>query len=186
MPMRQGRIASLAVMAILAQVAFAAIPLPGLGAEVTKIGVVDPQAVLEKSKAGRRALDSFKEYAAIQQKVLTTDREELKNIEKQLMEQESTLSESQKKEKQAQFRVKMQAYQKRAQEADQELVMKQKEVVDDYMRKVRAATRAVAEKGGYTFVVDQGSEATIAVVIYHRDSLDITDQVLKEFDRQYK
>lgn len=186
MPMRQGRIASLAVMAILAQIAFAAIPLPGLGAEVTKIGVVDPQAVLEKSKAGRRALDSFKEYAAVHQKVLATDEEELKTIEKQVLEQESTLSESQKKEKQAQFRVKMQAYQKRAQEANQELGVKQKEMVDDYMKKVRAATRAVAEKGGYTFVVDKGSEATMAVVIYHRDSLDITDQVIKEFDRQNK
>ena len=54
------------------------------------------------------------------------------------------------------------------------------------MKKVRAATRAVAEKGGYTFVVDKGSEATMAVVIYHRDSLDITDQVIKEFDRQNK
>jgi outer membrane protein len=173
-------------MAILAHVAFAAIPLPGLGAEVTKIGVVDPQAVLEKSKAGRRALDSFKEYAAIHQKVLSSEEEELKNIEKQVTEQESALSESQKREKQAQFRAKFQAYQKRAQEANQELQVKQKELVDDYMRKVGSATRAVAERGGYTFVVDKGSEASMKIVIYYRDSLDITDQVIKEFDRQYK
>ena len=33
-------------------------------ADAFKMGVVDPQAVLEKSKAGKKALDGFKEYVA--------------------------------------------------------------------------------------------------------------------------
>lgn len=182
----QGRVTNLAVLAILAQVAFAGVPSPGLGAEATKIGVVDPQAVLEKSKAGRRALDALKEYAGTRQKLLAGDEEELKGLEKQLKEQESSLSELQKREKQGQFRTKLQEYQKRAQEFNQELAVKQKEMVDDYMKKIGSATRTVAEKGGFTLVVDKGSETTIKIVIYHRDTLDLTDQVIKEFDRQNK
>ena len=155
-------------------------------AESVKVGVIDPQAVLEKSKAGRRALDGLKEYAATRQKLLVTDEEELKNLEKQLKDQESTLSENQKREKQGQFRTKLQEYQKRAQEFNQELATKQKELVDEYMKKIGAATRAVAEKGGYTLVVDKGSDSTIKIVIYSRDALDLTDQVVKEFDKQNK
>jgi outer membrane protein len=155
-------------------------------AESFKIGVIDPQAVLEKSKAGKKALDGLKEYAGTRQKLLASDEEELKSLEKQIKEQESGLSEVQKREKQSQFRAKLQEYQKRAQEFNQELAVKQKELVDEYMKKIGTATKTVAEKGGYTLVVDKGSESTIKIVIYNRDTLDLTDQVVKEFDKQNK
>jgi outer membrane protein len=155
-------------------------------ADSFKIGVIDPQAVLEKSKAGKKALDGLKEYAGTRQKLLASDEEELKNLEKQIKEQESGLTEVQKREKQSQFRAKLQEYQKRAQEFNQELAVKQKELVDEYMKKIGAATKSVAEKGGYTLVVDKGSESTIKIVIYSRDTLDLTDQVVKEFDKQNK
>jgi outer membrane protein len=164
-----------------------AFPVSSLyAADGFKMGVVDPQAVLEKSRAGKRALDTLKEYAATRQKLLAGDEEELKNLEKQLKEQESGLSETAKRDKQSQFRTKLQDYQKRAQEFNQELAGKQKELVDEYMKKISTATRTVAEKGGFTLVVDKGSENTIKIVIYHRDALDLTDQVIKEFDRQNK
>jgi len=152
--------------------------------EPAKVGIVDPQAVLEKSKAGRRALDALKEYAQARQKLLSNDEEELKNLEKQLKDQESGMSESMKRDKTGQFRNKLQDYQKRAQEFNQELTGKQKELVDEYMKKIASATRAVAERGGYTVVVDRGSDTTIRIVIYAKDTLDLTDQVIKEFDRQ--
>jgi outer membrane protein len=171
-------------MVALSFVLLAATRVPA--AESFKIGVIDPQAVLEKSKAGKKALDGLKEYAGTRQKLLASDEEELKNLEKQIKEQESGLSEVQKREKQSQFRAKLQEYQKRAQEFNQELAVKQKELVDEYMKKIGAATKTVAEKGGYTLVVDKGSESTIKIVIYSRDTLDLTDQVVKEFDKQNK
>jgi len=153
-------------------------------AEPAKVGVVDPQAVLEKSRSGRRALDALKEYAQARQKLLANDEEELKNLEKQLKDQESAMSESMKRDKTGQFRTKLQDFQKRAQEFNQELALKQKELVEEYMKKIGAATRTVAEKGGFTMVVDKGSDTTIRIVIYARETLDLTDQVIKEFDRQ--
>ena len=46
-----------------------------------KMGVIDPQAVLEKSKAGKKALDGLKEYVSTRQKLLSRDEEELRNTE---------------------------------------------------------------------------------------------------------
>lgn len=152
-------------------------------AETFKMGVIDPQAVLEKSKAGRKALDGLKEYVTTRQKLLSHDEEELRNAEKALKELASKLSDTEKKEKETQFRVKIQEYQKRAQEFNQELQGKQKELVDEYMKKITAATQTVAEKGGFSIVVDKGSEQTMKIVIYNRDTIDLTDQVIKEFDR---
>ena len=152
-------------------------------AEAFKMGVIDPQAVLEKSKAGKKALDGLKEYVSTRQKLLSRDEEELRNTEKTLKESSAKLSEAEKKDKEAQFRTKIQEYQKRAQEFNQELQGKQKELVDDYMKRIATATQTVAEKGGFSLVVDKGSEQTIKIVIYSKDTIDLTDQVIKEFDR---
>jgi outer membrane protein len=158
----------------------------GWAADAFKMGVVDPQTVLEKSKAGRRALDDLKEFAAAKQKVLAKDEEELKGLETQLKAQEGGLSESQKRDKQTRFRTKIQDYQKRVQDFNQELAVKQKNLVDEYMKKIQVSTKAVAEKNGVSLVVDKGSDQTIKIVIYNRDTLDLTDQVIKEFDKQNK
>ena len=152
-------------------------------ADAFKMGVVDPQAVLEKSKAGKKALDGLKEYVTTRQKLLSGDEEELRNTEKMLKEQISKLSDIEKKEKETQFRTKVQDYQKRAQEFNQDLQGRQKELVDEYMKKIALATKTVAEKGGFTLVVDKGSEQTVKIVIYNKDTIDLTDQVIKEFDR---
>ncbi|WHZ21216.1 MAG: Putative outer membrane protein [Nitrospira sp.] len=151
-----------------------------------KMGVIDPQVVLEKSKAGKRALDGLREYVATRQKLLSRDEEELRNTEKQIKEQASKLSETEKKEKETSFRSKIQDYQKRAQEFNQELQGKQKELVDEYMKKIAVATQTVADKGGYQLVLDKGSEQTVKIVIFNKDTIDLTEQVIKEFDRTNK
>lgn len=151
-----------------------------------KMGVVDPQSVLEKSKAGKRALDGLKEYVSTRQKLLAKDEEDLRNYEKQLKEQAPKWTDTEKKEKETQFRTKVQDFQKRAQEFNMELQKKQKELVDEYMKKISAATQTVAEKGGIALVVDKGSEQTVKIVIYNKDTIDLTEQVIKEFDRVNK
>ncbi|MDH5640325.1 MAG: OmpH family outer membrane protein, partial [Nitrospira sp.] len=124
-------------------------------ADSFKMGIVDPQTVLEKSKAGKRALEGLKEYVSIRQKLLAKDEEDLRNSQKQLQEQMAKMNETEKKEKGTQFQNKVQDYQKRAQEFQVELQRKQKELVDEYMKKIMEATKTVAEKGGYSLVVDK-------------------------------
>lgn len=151
-----------------------------------KMGVVDPQSVLEKSKAGKRALEGLKEYVSTRQKLLAKDEEDLRNYEKQLKEQAPKWTDAEKKEKEGQFRTKVQDFQKRAQEFNAELQKKQKELVDEYMKKISASTQVVAEKGGVSIVVDKGSEQTVKIVIYNKDTIDLTEQVIKEFDKTNK
>jgi outer membrane protein len=160
------------------------LPITGArAADAFKMGVIDPQMVLEKSKAGKKALDGLKEYVSTRQKLLSRDEEELRTAEKTLKESSAKLSEGEKKDKESQFRTKIQDYQKKAQEFNQELQGKQKELVDDYMKRIASATQTVAEKGGFSLVVDKGSEQTIKIVIYSKETIDLTEQVIKEFDR---
>lgn len=151
-----------------------------------KMGVVDPQAVLEGSKAGQRALSELKQYAEARQKILAGDEHELKTLQQELENENGALTDDERQAKQQKFREKLQAYQQRAQDFNQELATKQKQLVDEYMQKIRDATKVVAQKEGLSLVMDKGSESTLEIVIYSKKSLDVTDQVIAEFDRRYK
>ncbi len=167
--------------------AYAVVLSPGatLLAAPMKVAVVDPQVVLEKTKSGKRALADLKKYADARRKILTSDEAELKKLDEEL-KTATDLNEQQQREKQERFAQKVQAYQRRAQEFNQELAAKQKELVNEYMKKIGVATRTVAEKKGVALVVDKGSQNTIQIVIYNNKSIDLTDLVVREFDRRYK
>jgi len=149
-----------------------------------KVGVVDPQAVIEKTKAGKRALATLKEHANVRQRLLKSDEEELKTLQEELQNGKG-LSEKDKKVKQGLFQRKLQEYQKRGQEFQVELSQKQQNMVKEYMDKIETATQAVADRHGFSLVIDKGSEATLKIVLYSRKGLDITNEVVKEFDKRF-
>jgi outer membrane protein len=157
---------------------------PGLSAESFKVAVMDQQMVIEQSKAGKRALEELKAYSMTRQKIINADDQELKELEQTI--QEGKLTDSAKQEKQGQFQAKLETYQRRLADFNREIQQKQREMVVEYSKKVQAAAQLVGEKNGYVAIIDKGNEAVIKIVLYHQPALDLTDQVVKEFDRQNK
>ncbi len=155
-----------------------------LAAKDFKVGIVDPQSVIEKSKAGKRALATLKEHATVRQKLLASDELELKSLQEEVQNGKG-LSDKDKQTKQALFQRKVQEYQKRGQDFQQELSQKQRDMVSEYMGKIEKATKAVAERHGFSMVIDRGSNATLKIVLYNRKGLDITNEVVKEFDKKF-
>jgi outer membrane protein len=156
----------------------------GRAAEPVKVAVIDQQAVMERSKAGKRALEDMKSYSQTRQNIINADDQELKALEQALQDPNSKLSDAAKQEKQEQFRTKLEAYQRRLGEFNREIQQKQREMVAEYSRKIADAAQAVAQKEGYVAILDKGNDAVIRVVIYHQPALDVTDLVVKEFDRR--
>lgn len=157
---------------------------PVQAAERIKVAMMDQQQVIERSAAGKRALEELKSYSTARQKIIDSDDQELKEIEKGM--QDATLSEEARKEKQEHFRTKLEAYQRRIQDFNREVQEKQRSMVAEYAQKIRAAAEVVAQKEGYSAILDRGSDTTVKIVIYSHPSVDLTEQIIKEFDRQNK
>ena len=155
-----------------------------MASDAIKIAVMDQQAVIERSKAGKAALEEVKAYQATRQKIITSDEQELKEIEQAMKDPNSKLSEATKQEKQEQFQSKVEAYQRRLQDFNREIQQKQREMAAEYSKKIADAAQAVAQKEGLAAVIDKGNESMFRIVIYHQPALDVTDLVVKEFDRQ--
>jgi outer membrane protein len=159
---------------------------PAVADESAKVGMIQQRVIIEKTKAGKRAMESLKEFQASRQRIIAADDEELKKLEDSLKTQEGGLSEKEKTDKQERFRVKFEEYQRRIQEFNREIQQKQQEVTGEFQRKIDEAVQAVAERGGFTAVLDEGGVATIQVVLYAHPSVNLTDQVVKEFDKRNK
>ncbi|MDZ4734334.1 MAG: OmpH family outer membrane protein [Nitrospirota bacterium] len=178
--MERPRVISLISVAVL----WLAMVSPGLSAETFKVAVMDQQVVIEQSKAGKRALEELKAYSMTRQKIINADDQELKELQQAI--QDGKLTDSVKQEKQGQFQAKLEAYQRRLSDFNREIQQKQREMVAEYSKKVQAAAQAVGEKNGYVAIIDKGVEAAMKIVLYHQPALDLTDQVVKEFDRLNK
>ncbi|HEX4967637.1 MAG TPA: OmpH family outer membrane protein [Nitrospiraceae bacterium] len=157
---------------------------PVLSDETLKVAVMNQQAVVEQSKAGKRALEELKAYSMTRQKIINADDQELKELQQAI--QDGKLTDSAKQEKQGQFQAKLEAYQRRLADFNREIQQKQREMVAEYMKKVQAAAQVVGEKNGYVAIIDKGNDTTMKIVLYYQPALDVTDQMVKEFDRQNK
>mgnify|MGYP003321719648 CR=1 FL=1 len=149
-----------------------------------KVGVVDPQTIIENTKAGKRALATLKEHAQVRQKLIASDEEELKSIQEELQNSDA-LSDREKQAKQGLFQRKLQEYQRRGQEFQTELGNKQQAMVKEFMGKIQVVTKAVADRHGFSLVIDKGNQATLKIVLYSRKGLDITNEVVKEFNKKF-
>lgn len=152
--------------------------------EPVRVGVIDQQMVMEQTKAGKLALEDMKGYSMTRQKIISSDEQELKELQLSLEDPNAKLTDTVRKEKEELFRGKAEAFQHRLQEFNREVQLKQRELVTEYSRKIAAAAQAVAQKEGYVAIVDKGSEALMRIVLYHQPALDVTQSVVKEFDQQ--
>src|SRR5262245_46831243 len=148
---------------------------PALSDEILKVAVMNQQAVVEQSKAGKRAIEELKAYSMTRQKIINADDQELKELQQAI--QDEKLPDSAKQEKQGQFQAKLEAYQRRLADFNREIQQKQRELVAEYMKKVQAAAQVVGEKSGYVAIIDRGNDVTMKIVLYYQPALDLTDQV---------
>lgn len=158
----------------------------GGAADAIKVAVIDQQAIVERTVAGKRALESLKEFSMSRQRILAADNEEMQGLEKELREAPPNLPAATKREKQERFREKYESYQRRLQDFQREFQTKQKELTDEYQRKIREIAVEMAKKLGYAAVLDKGNDSTMKIVFYHQAAIDLTDPIIKEFDRRYK
>ena len=166
------------------QILFCGLP-SAFAEESVQIGVIDPQAVLENSNAGQKALATLKEHVMVRQKLLETDEEEIQKLEQQL-QSGTGRGETEIQILREELQGKIQDYQRRRQTFQQEVQEKQKTLMVDYMKKIEGATKAVAERRGFSLVIDKGNEAIMQIVIYAAKGMDITEEVVKEFNKTYK
>jgi outer membrane protein len=155
----------------------------GTGAKVEgKIGVIDAQRILDNTNAGKKAKDNLVSFSKNRQALMEFEEKELRRMEEDLVKQAGILSPAAKREREEQFRRRVQDYQQKAAELNREVQEKQKDVLEGFRDKVEVVVSKVAKRLGLQIIVDRSKGGP---TIYHEESLDISGQVIEEFNRLY-
>jgi outer membrane protein len=92
------------------------------------------------------------------------------------------LSATAKREREEQFRRRMAEYQQKAGDMNREVQEKQKDVLEGFREKVELVVGKVSKRLGLQVVMDKGKGGP---TLYSDEGLDITGQVIEEFNRVY-
>jgi outer membrane protein len=153
------------------------------GAKVEgKIGVVDPSRVLIETNAGKKAKESLSAFSKNRQVLIEMDEKELRRMEEDFGRQASVLSAAAKKEREEQFRRRVAEYQQKAGELNREVQEKQKDVLEGFREKVELVVGKISKRLGLQVVIDKGKGGP---TLYSDEGLNITGQVIEEFNREY-
>lgn len=154
-----------------------------LSADSIKIGYVDAQKVLDTTQAGKKVKESMQEFVKSRQKIVDLDESEIKQLQDDLAKQSAVLSGEARREKEDAVQRKFMEYQRRAGEMTKEVQAKNKEVQERFSKDLEGVVKKVAERSGYTVVIDKNAEG--GVLLYAKESLDLTDEVIKEFEKAF-
>ena len=147
-----------------------------------KIGVVDPSRVLSETNAGKKAKESLGAFSKNRQVLIEMDEKELRRMEEDFGRQASVLSPTAKKEREDQFRRRVAEYQQKAGELNREVQEKQKDVLEGFREKVGLVVGKISKRLGLQIIMDKGKGGP---TLYNDEGLDITGQVIEEFNREY-
>lgn len=145
-----------------------------------RIGVLEPQKVYAETTSGKKVQESLNSFVKNRQALIELEEKELKRMEEDLMKQASVLSANARKEREDQFRRRAMEFQQKAGELNREVQEKQKEVLEGFREKVEKAAAKVAQQLGLQVVLEKGRGSP---TIYTEASLDITPQVIEEFNK---
>ena len=146
------------------------------------VGVVDPARLLSETSAGKKAKESLGAFSKNRQALIEIEEKELRRMEEDFGRQASVLSAPAKREREELFRRRMAEYQQKAGEMNREVQEKQRDVLEGFREKVELVVGKVSKRLGLQIVMDKGKGGP---TLYNAEGLDITGQVIEEFNREY-
>jgi outer membrane protein len=147
-----------------------------------KLAYVDVQKAIEKSTAGKKAKDDMKKEAEKKNKDLEKKKSDVDKMREDIEKKRSVLSEEAFGKRAAELQDEMQKFNQLAQKAQVELQKKESELLQPIVDKMKKVIEKIAKEKGISMVIQSNQNAQI--VLYATPESDITDDVVKSFDKE--
>jgi len=145
-----------------------------------KVGVIDVEYVIQKSKLGTAAKDDLKKLFDKKQKELDEKQKDLLEVKKQIENPSDMMTEKKKKELLNDYQKGLLELQNSFLENQQALQKKEAELMKPILDKLEKVLTALAEKENYDIIMNRSQNG----VLFTKPEHDMTDRVLKELDKK--
>lgn len=144
-----------------------------------KIAVVNMQKAIQSSAAGKKAKAELESDFEKKKKELQKKEADLKKMSEDLERKKSVMSEEAFQQKQAGFQEEMMKFRQTVGNNQMEIQKKEQDLTGPIIEKMRKVISKIAKEKDYSLVMEN-----TAMVLHADASLDITDEVLKAFEKE--
>lgn len=167
---------------VLSLVCLGLVAAPVVSLAAQKIGYVDLQKALNLSAAGKEAKEQIKAKVQGYDAEVQQRQEELKKLKEDLEKQSMLLSEEARNTKERDYQQKVKDYQRFTKDIQETLQQTDADLTRKILESILKVVETVGKRDGYTMVL----EKTESSIIYADESIDMTEEVIKAFDKQGK
>ena len=143
-----------------------------------KIGYVDLQRALNESEAGKKAKEEFKVQVDKLQGQLKKQKDEIDNLKEQLEKKALVMKEEERANLEDDYRKKLRDFERNYKDSQTDLQKKDNELTGGIIKDLQEVIHAYGEKEGYTLIL----EATNSAVLYGAKNVDLTDEIMKDYN----
>jgi len=143
-----------------------------------KIGIINPQVVLQNSVKGKEAIERLKSLQLSKQKKYEAMQKEIDALEKETMS--PALNQEARDKKTLDLQNKRVEIKRFAEDAQKESMTAQQREFESIQRGLMPIIEKIAKADGYSLILDLNT----AGVTYFEPAIDITEKVVKAYDAQ--
>jgi outer membrane protein len=153
-----------------------------VGAGEGKTGIVDFQKVFDESSVIRALNSELQEKIKSEEEIIASRQDALKVKKDEFDKQQSMLDADVRAEKEDRLRQELKDLQRYAKDKQDEFQRKGAELMQTVMKELTEIVEEIGKKEKYSFVMERSTGG----VVYFSDSIEITAEVVKEYDKRYK
>ena len=147
-----------------------------------KIGFIDVRGIMIRSEAGKEATKEFRKAFEKDKARIQKEEAKLKKLREKLEKQRLILKPEAVKEKENAYQKEFRDYQRLVKDSNEELQRRDQELSRKLIPEILKVVNTIGKKEKYTIILDVNTQG----VAYLSKKNDITDKVIKEFNRTYK
>ena len=154
-----------------------------------RIAFVDTQAVFDKTKLGKKYQGVLKEYFESRKKILDLDADEIQKLRDEYGKQSAVLKPEARKEKEEAIGRKINDFEKKRSEFNNELGKKNEELSSEFNQEMMAIMKDLAKREKINMIMNRTinimQKGEVPAILYGDEDLDMTDKVIAELDKKF-
>lgn len=147
----------------------------------SKIGYVDLQRALNESDAGKKAKEEFKQELDKLQAKLKTQREKIDELKDQIDKKAMVLKDEERQNLEDDYQKKMRDFERAYKDSQSDLQAKDNELTSRILKQLQVVIQKLGARENYLLILEDSSN----VMLYGAKSADLTDEVIKEYNRSH-
>lgn len=146
-----------------------------------KIGKIDAQKIMTSIKQAKKINKNLKKEFESKQKLLKKDEDNLKKLRADYDKQSMVMSDKAKAKKQIELQKKFEQYRQKREKFQSDINKKERQLKAPLLERLKGVVDDVAKKEGLDMVFE-----VAASPVYVKQVVEITDKVIKAYDKKFK